>query len=74
MFHVEHWRESSITGAYVLRGTFSVLWFADTVLTMWVSSPRLRKTFHVERSACDDFNFMEFALFGLTGIVSRGTT
>src|SRR5256885_7917355 len=33
-----------------------------TVPTRPISSPRLSKTFHVERSASDDSNFMQFAL------------
>jgi len=29
---------------------------------MWINSPRPGKTFHVERSASDDFNLLELRL------------
>ena len=58
MFHVEQVERSSMIRADVSRGTFCVGRFADTVPAMWMSSPRPRKTFHVERSASDDFNSM----------------
>ena len=43
-----------MNGADVSRGTFSMVWFADAVPTVSISSPRPRRTFHVERSASDD--------------------